>query len=132
MSSYRSRWSIALPEDHPLAQRDSVALKDLSQEVLILPAPEVAAVLHHAVLAECADAGFQPKRLQEVATAQTALGLVSAHFGIAILPGSVGTLKRAGVVLRPIRSSRIQILLALLWPKEHPSPIVSRLLECAQ
>ncbi len=31
---------IALPEDHPLAQRDSVALKDLSQEVLILPAPE--------------------------------------------------------------------------------------------
>lgn len=123
---------IALPEDHPLAQRDSVALKDLSQEVLILPAPEVAAVLHHAVLAECADAGFQPKRLQEVATAQTALGLVSAHFGIAILPGSVGTLKRAGVVLRPIRSSRIQILLALLWPKEHPSPIVSRLLECAQ
>lgn len=123
---------IALPEDHPLAQRDSVALKDLAQEVLILPAAAIAAVLHHAVLAECADAGFQPKRLQEVATAQTALGLVSAQFGIAILPGSVGTLKRAGVVLRPIRNSRIQIQLALLWPKEHPSPIVSRLLECAQ
>lgn len=51
---------IALPEDHPLAQRDSVALKDLSQEVLILPAPEVAAVLHHAVLAECADAASSP------------------------------------------------------------------------
>lgn len=123
---------IALPDHHPFAQRDSVALKDLSQEVLILPASEVAAVLHHAVLAECADADFEPKRLQEVATAQTALGLVSAQFGVAILPGSVRTLTRAGVVLRPIRNSRIQIQLALLWPKHHPSPIVSRLLECAK
>lgn len=123
---------IALPEKHPLAERDSVALKDLAQEVLILPSLAIAAVLHHAVLSECADAGFQPKRLQEVATAQTALGLVSAQFGIAILPGSVRSLTRTGVTLRPIRSSHIQIQLALLWPKEHPSPIVSRLLECVK
>lgn len=41
---------IAFPENHPLAERDSAALKDLAQEIPILPAPAVAAVLHHAVL----------------------------------------------------------------------------------
>lgn len=121
---------IALPEDHRLASRDSIALKDLADETLILPSPTVSEVLYHAVLAECAESAFQPRKLQEVATAQTALGLVSAHFGVAVLPGSVRMLVRKGVEFRPIRNSRIQVQLALMWPKENASPIIPHLLEC--
>ena len=121
---------IALPEDHRLASRDSIALKDLADETLILPSPTISEVLYHAVLAECADSAFQPKKLQEVATAQTALGLVSAHFGVAVLPGSVRMLARKGVEFRPIRNSRIQVQLALMWPKENASPIIPNLIKC--
>lgn len=121
---------IAIPESHPLAGRDSIALRELSEDRFVLPAAEVADVLYHSVLAECADSGFQPKHVQEVSTAQTAMGLVSAGFGISVLPAAVQVLPRKGVVLRPIRNSRLQVQLALLWPGNHPSPIIPKLIEC--
>ena len=121
---------IAVSVGHPLAERESIAIKELRDEVFVLPAFEVAEVLHHAVLAECADAGFQPHKVQEVSTAQTGLGLVSAGFGISVLPASVQSISRKGVVLKPIRNSRLQVQLALMWPSSHASPIIPKLLEC--
>jgi len=121
---------IALPEDHPLAGKDSVALAELAQEVFILPSNSAAEILHHAVLTECADAGFQPKKVQEITTAQTALGLVSVRFGVSILPASVRALVRRGVTLRPIRDSRIQVRLTFLWMEDSRSPVVANLLKC--
>jgi DNA-binding transcriptional LysR family regulator len=121
---------IVLPEDHPLAVKDSVALAELAQEVFILPSSSAAEVLHHAVMTECADAGFQPKKVQEITTAQTALGLVSAQFGVSILPASVQVLVRRGVTVRPIRDSRIQVGLTFLWMEDCRSPVVANLVKC--
>jgi DNA-binding transcriptional LysR family regulator len=121
---------IALPEDHQLAGKDSVALAELTQEVFILPSNSAAEVLRHAVMTECADAGFQPKKVQEVSTTQTALGLVSARFGVSILPASVQVLLRRGVTLRPIRDSRIQVRLTCLWMKDNRSPVLANLVKC--
>ena len=120
---------IALSESHALAARDSVAIRELSNDRFVLPAPEVAEVLYHAVLAECAESGFRPKHVQEVSTAQTALGIVSAGFGISVLPAAVQALPRKGVVLKPIRNSRLQVQLTLMWPGNHSSPIIPKLLE---
>src|ERR1700739_1550954 len=78
---------VALPEDHPLAGKESVALAELTQRFLTLPSNSAAEVWHHAVMTECADAGFQPKKVQEIATAQTALGLVCARLGVSVLRG---------------------------------------------
>jgi DNA-binding transcriptional LysR family regulator len=121
---------IVLPEDHPLAVKASVALAELAQEVFILPSSSAAEVLHHAVMTECADAGFQPKKVQEITTAQTALGLVSAQFGVSILPASVQVLVRRGVTLRPIRDSRIKVGLTFLWMEDSRSPVVANLVKC--
>jgi DNA-binding transcriptional LysR family regulator len=121
---------IALPEDHPLAVKDSVALAELAQEIFILPSNSVAEALRHAVMTECADAGFQPKRVQEITTAQTALGLVSARCGVSILPASVQVLMRRGVILRPIRDSRIQVSLTFLWMEDSRSPVLANLVKC--
>jgi DNA-binding transcriptional LysR family regulator len=121
---------IALPSAHPLAERESIALKEISDEIFVLAAVEVAELLHRAVLAECADSGFRPHLIQDVSTAQTALGLVSAGFGISILPASVRHIPREGVVLRPIRNSRLQAQLTLMWLPKHPSPIIPKIKEC--
>ena len=118
-----------LPEHHLLAKRSSIALKDLAQEKFILPPTSTAEVLHHAALAECAAAGFQPSAVQEVATLLTGLGLIAARFGVSILPASIKVFGRKGIIFRPIRDSRVTVQLALFWPKRNPSPIVTRLLE---
>jgi LysR family transcriptional regulator, benzoate and cis,cis-muconate-responsive activator of ben and cat genes len=121
---------IALPEDHPLAAKDSVALAELAQEVFILSSNSAAEVLRHTVMTACANSGFQPKRVQEITTVQTALGLVSARFGVSILPASVQVLIRRGVTLRPIRDGRIQVGLTFLWMKDNRSPVLTNLVKC--
>ena len=121
---------IALPQDHPLAAKDSVAIAELAQEVFILPSNSTAEALYHAVMTECADAGFQPKKVQEITTAQTALGLVAARFGVSILPASVQVLIRRGVILRPIRDSQIQVGLTFLWMEDSRSPVLANLVKC--
>jgi DNA-binding transcriptional LysR family regulator len=98
--------------------------------VFVLPAVEAAALLRDAVLAECADARFKPRTIQDISTAQTALGLVSVGFGISVLPASIRHIERANVVLRPIRNSRLQAQLTLMWTPVHPSAIISKLKEC--
>jgi DNA-binding transcriptional LysR family regulator len=123
---------VTLQESHRLAGQESIAIEELKDEIFVLPSFENVEFLHHAVLAECAEAGFQPRRIQEVTAAQTALGIVSAGFGISILPISVKVLRRKGVVMRPLRHSRLQMALKVLWPKENPSPILPRLLECLE
>lgn len=120
---------VALPEGHPLAERQEIAFKDLAGEKFILPPASTAEVLNQAVLSECAEAGFQPRGAQMIATLQTGLGLVAAHVGISILPSSVEVLARRGIVFRPISGSTITIRLSLFWPLDNASPMIARLLE---
>jgi DNA-binding transcriptional LysR family regulator len=99
------------------------------RERFILAGASAAEVLHHALRAECAAAGFQPSAVQEVTTLQTGLGLIGARFGVSILPASIEFLGRKGLssVLSAIAaSSSARAVLA----RENPSPIVIRLLEC--
>ncbi|SEC33863.1 LysR family transcriptional regulator [Terriglobus roseus] len=121
---------VAIPEVHALAARESISMQDLRDEIFVLPALESAELLRESVMAECADAGFKPYRIQDITTAQTALGLVSVGFGISILPASIRFLERPGVVIRPIRNSRLQAQLTLMWSPTHPSPIIPKLKEC--
>jgi DNA-binding transcriptional LysR family regulator len=51
---------IALPEDHPLAGKDVIALAELAQEVFILPSNAAAEVLHHAVMTDAPTRAFSP------------------------------------------------------------------------
>jgi len=119
-----------LPEHHPLAQNESVSIKELAQDSFILPAQNIAVTLQGAVLAECADAGFTPKYIQEAQTAQTALGLVAAGLGVTILPASVRKLRRDGVVFSPLRNTRIEVRLLMQWKRDDVSPVVQNLLTC--
>jgi len=119
-----------LPANHPLAQNESVAFGDFINEILVLPSSNIATVIYNAVIAECAEAGFRPKFIQEVYTAQTAIGMVAAGLGISILPGSVRKITREGVVVKSLRNTRLEVRLLLLWKRDDVSPVVQNLLKC--
>jgi DNA-binding transcriptional LysR family regulator len=120
---------VVLPSDHPSASQASIEIKELSQDSLILPLRSIAATIRDAVLAECSRAGFRPKLQQEIATIQTALGLVAMGLGVSVLPASIRYLSREGVVILPIRNSPIEVPLRLLWKRGYVSPVVQNLLE---
>ncbi len=121
---------VVLPEQHPLAAQESISLRELRDEAFILPSTHTAGAAEVAVLAECADAGFKPKLIQEVHAIQTAVGLVAAGLGISILPASVKKLGREGTVIRPIRHSRIEVRLLILWKRNDTSLVLQNFLTC--
>ncbi len=95
---------VALPSGHPRAVSADLDLAELAGEPFILfptlPKPSYG----DSILQVCALAGFVPHVAQEVREMQTAISLVSAGMGIALVPAPVQHMQRAGVTYLPLRS----------------------------
>ncbi len=124
----REPFLVALPAAHPLASQPSLSLPMLAEEPFVSfperPLPSYA----QAVRAVCEGAGFAPRVVQEVREMQTAISLVAAGLGIALLPASVQHLHRDGVVYRPLPDSAPRTELAVVSRKEDASPILQNFL----
>ncbi len=94
----REPFLVALPESHPRAGETELPLADLAKEAFVSfperPTPSYAETVRRA----CEEAGFTPQVAQEVREMQTAISLVAAGLGIALLPASVALLPRPGLV----------------------------------
>jgi DNA-binding transcriptional LysR family regulator len=123
------RLLLALPEAHPAARADEVALSDVRDEPFVLPEQHDVPGLHAAVTAAFADAGIAPRVVQRgVWLVQTVLGLVAAGVGLAVVPSSVEALHRRGVALRPVRDAHHEIELGAVWRRDHdPAPLTALL-----
>jgi len=124
----REPFVVALPEAHPLASRDELSLPELAGQPFVsfpeLPRPSYA----EAVRLACESAGFTPRVVQEVREMQTAISLVVAGIGIALLPASVENLHRTGLVLRPLREPAPRTELAIVSRRDDPSPVLENFL----
>jgi DNA-binding transcriptional LysR family regulator len=124
----REPFLVALPEAHPLAAQPSLSLPMLAGEPFVsfpeTPLPSYAQV----VRAVCEEAGFAPRVVQEVREMQTAISLVAAGLGIALLPASVQHLHRDGVVYRPLPEPAPRTELAIVSRKEDASPALQNFL----
>jgi len=98
---------VALPPDHRYLGVDSLSFQDIADEALVLypksPRPSYA----DQVLSFFRDRGRQPIIAQEVRELQTALGLVAAGVGLALVPRSVRHLHRDDVSYRPLAEPAI-------------------------
>lgn len=92
----------ALPARHALARRVAIALDDLvSQPLIVYPARPRPGYADQ-VLELFAGCGVRPGPVREANEVQTALGLVAAGLGVALVPASVSEGRRAGVVFLPV------------------------------
>jgi DNA-binding transcriptional LysR family regulator len=124
----REPFLVALPESHPLAAQPALSLPLLAGEPFVSfperPLPSYAQV----VRAVCEGAGFAPRVVQEVREMQTAISLVAAGLGVALLPASVQHLHRDGVVYRPLPDDAPRTELAVISRKEDASPVLENFL----
>ena len=119
---------VALPEAHSLASQAKLSLPVLAAEPFVsfpeLPRPSYAETVRQA----CEASGFTPRVVQEVREMQTAISLVVAGIGIALLPESVENLHRTGLVLRPLREPAPRTELAIVSRRDDPSPVLENFL----
>ncbi|MFU8874229.1 LysR family transcriptional regulator [Micromonospora sp. SL4-19] len=97
-------YDVALPPEHPLAERPVVALAELAGEPWV--GSEPAGPCRDAVLDACAAAGFAPDVVVDSEDYRTALGFVAAGLGVALVPRIASGERDPRVVLREVRDPR--------------------------
>jgi DNA-binding transcriptional LysR family regulator len=119
---------VALPDHHPLAGRRRVQLGELRAEHFILPPRDIAPAWHDRISAYCRGAGVQPAVIHEVESPHTAVGLVAAGMGVALVWEALRQLRRPGVVYKPLDGPELQLETAVAWRSDDRSPLVEAFL----
>lgn len=127
----QERFIVALPENHPLASLDTISLRELSGEGFILFAQRSSPLFYSRIIAMCEKAGFVPDVVQSAIQIHTAIGLVSANMGVAIVPEVARNLHMPGVRFVEIADRPPVIEVALAWRANNSSPAVTAFCELA-
>jgi DNA-binding transcriptional LysR family regulator len=88
----------ALPEGHPLSEREEVSVAELAADPFVLCPRSASREYHDGVAAFCREAGFDPQVVNKAELPQTVIGLVAAGVGVSLVWESMRNLKRPGVV----------------------------------
>ncbi|WP_418117173.1 LysR family transcriptional regulator [Variovorax sp. 350MFTsu5.1] len=123
---------LAVRADSPLARMASVPLQRLEGVPLIgLPVPE--GDLDKSVVASMLRRhGVGMPVAQRVETMVSALALVLAGQGVAILPACARIGRPPGVVFRPLRNVDAKMEIAACWRSDWDSPLIQPFLACAR
>ncbi|SNT56187.1 transcriptional regulator, LysR family [Streptosporangium subroseum] len=116
-----------LPEDHALAHRTELDLRDLAGERWVLTPPSSWEPWHRTYNDHFHQAGFIPDVVHTDANPQNLLGLVAAGVGITRLVRSSQSLRRTGVVFIPFADAYAPT--DVIWLPRNDNPALPRLLE---
>ncbi|GJG97983.1 LysR family transcriptional regulator [Cupriavidus pauculus] len=112
---------VAMPSAHPLAKRRIVGLADLQREKVFWFERARQPAFYDHCEAVFSRHGFAPSKLREPADQHVLLGEVANGRGIALLPQSFTTLRRAGVVYRKlVEGEQLSVGIGLASPTDRP------------
>ena len=124
----------ALPAEHPLACRDEVHLRELSEERLILFSRTFHPRSYDYVVGCCREAGFEPKVVQrkepQLYSGATTYRMVAAGIGVGIVARPmVSGYRPYDVVFKPLREPEPALDLVAAWRRDDPSSNLQAFLE---
>jgi DNA-binding transcriptional LysR family regulator len=116
---------LAIPQDHPLARRATVAMSDLAKQPMIL-LPHALDPLHeHLPNVELAGMPVTPLVVHEAITLESAYSAVAARLGVAVVAESTARIMVVhGVVHRPFTAPQPVLELSVAWPHGRTSTTV--------
>jgi DNA-binding transcriptional LysR family regulator len=119
----REQMMLAIPEGHALAKGKAPALRDLERAPFIMYSPTEGRYFYDLTSGILRAAEIEPSYVQHVSEVHTALALVSARAGVALVPAAARNLLVRGVVLREFEPApRTQAELHLIWRRRQDNP----------
>ncbi|HEY5894796.1 MAG TPA: LysR family transcriptional regulator [Chthoniobacterales bacterium] len=107
---------------------ESAPLADCKNEPFILISRERSPGFYAHVLKLCAKYGFHPRVVQEASEITTALALVRAGLGLAMIPESFGTTHFSGVRFHRLPDKEAIWKVGAAWRKDDQNPLLKRFL----
>lgn len=124
----QEKTTLALYAQHPLAGSAALTLASLKNESWISLTDPDGVGLEQYFIDACRSAGFQPRVVQKVSDVPTLISLVSAGFGIALLPASAQAIRLNNVVYVDILDRLARSELALVYHRAIRSEVVKKFL----
>ena len=121
-----------LPEAHPLAGEESIALAALSEEEFIVFPREIAPRLHDAFIAIFRRAGFEPRVRNESFHTGWDLGVLAEIPAVAMAPQTVAGGLPDGIVAVAISEPTDALETCLVWRGDDASPAVDAFVAVAR
>ncbi len=128
---HREPFVVVLPSEHALAKKKQIRLADLRSERFVAYGRRWAPGFYDAVVQMCTGQGFSPNITQETGEMYTAIALVAAGAGVAILPKTVVLAQSQGVVMKPLPLSAGVSEIAIAVRKKDRSPLVQSFVQLA-
>jgi len=112
---------VALPSDHPLADRTEIFIEDLADAPLIVPDRRSRPHSHDLTIKLFMDAGLTARIAQIAEEKHTIVNLVATGTGLAIVPRWTGRIAVPGVRFLPLAiqpgATRSKLILAAAWAR---------------
>ncbi len=121
-----------LPEGHPLALHERIAMALLAHEPFVLQARQRGGGYYAQLTNLCLTAGFSPNVIQEVTEMHTIVSLVAAGMGVSLVPLSMKNIRSQGVVYRELEGAAVLTEMAVAWLRNSHSTIVQNFLQVAK
>lgn len=108
---------VALPETHPLAAGEEVALADLRKEMFVGANPDEIPGFNNWLVQLCRRGGFRPRIVENADSVTQTLSLLVAENAVALLPALVQRFQVPGVAFRPLDGSPVKWDLQVAWQR---------------
>jgi DNA-binding transcriptional LysR family regulator len=123
----------ALPEDHRMANQESVRLAELADDGFVSLPEDARSMLRATMYGMCLTAGFPPRIVQVAPDSATVLALVAAGAGVTITLSSVRPAQSVGIVYKTIEGTGpAHLYAAIAWRSDNTSPALARVLEVSE
>lgn len=113
-----------LPAGHRLSRRRRVDLADLAGDPFIIFPRAIGPNLYDSIIGACHAAGFAPSISMESPQISSAANLVSAGFGVAVVPSSMRQVQVEGVSYHELQGKPLASGIALIHRPREKSPAV--------
>jgi DNA-binding transcriptional LysR family regulator len=122
----------AIPKKHPLANAESITIKDFDNQPFVMYSPYESRYFHDVLVAMFTRADILPRYVQHLSQIHSILAMVRAGLGLAIVPAAAASLKIADVRLRPLKlRTRVPVELFMVWRRNDENPLLSALVKIA-
>jgi DNA-binding transcriptional LysR family regulator len=128
---HREPFLLVLPKGHPRARDKQVQIAHLQDERFVAYGRRWAPGFFDSVIQMCLKEGFSPNIVQETGEMYTAIALIAAGAGIAILPRSVVLAQSKNIVMKPLAGKVPVSEIAIATRAGNSSLIVRSFIELA-
>lgn len=120
---------VAVPNDHPLANRKSLSIADLAGEGFVVVPNSSSSPGYGPLYALCKKAGYEPRVVQEVSTISSQLNLISVGMGIGLAVIGRNFSYPAALTVIPLSDVSYTTSYVFAWVKGQKDPTLERMIE---